>query len=285
MMGEELLESGALIGFCLIIGAGLGMLSSFIGLGAGALLAPVLYFTFLALDFGSPAHMAIGTSAAVIALISAAGLKLRLSLGVVDMARLKRSAPWLGLGAAIGTVGAALFTDAFLTGAIGAIVFVSALLILFAEGPETAAARRRRESEGPGLKPGAPLDATLGALAGAATAAAGLGGGAFAAIYYRAEGATAAQSNADATGAGLIIACIASVGAILFGLLGRGAGAPFSLGYVNLVAAAVIAPMILATAPLGARMRLPFGQRALRLVFAFVIAMVALTMVRRAGLA
>lgn len=276
-MGAEFVESGTLIGFFLVIGAGVGVLSGLIGVGGGAALAPALYFTFVALDYRErAAHAAVGTALAVIAVVSLVGLKHRMAQGTLDRALLRRSAPWLALGAAVGAGAAAALSDGLMTGAIGVAAFATALLVLFAEG-------RGRGAGGDG-----PRDAVLAASfggVGAATALAGLGGGAFAAPLYRSIGAPSTRANATATGAALAVAAPAALLYVGLGHLGAGAPPPFSFGDVNLAATAVIAPMILACAPLGARLILPFASRAPRLLFAFILAMVALTMVRRVGLA
>lgn len=276
-MGAELAETGMLLGFFLVVGAGVGLAAGLIGAGGGAALAPALYFVFQGLGYGErAAHAAVGTSLGVVAVVSLIGLRGRLHYRTIDLALLRRSGPWLGLGAAIGAGVAAVTPPVGLSAVIGVAAFAAALLILFAEGdPKGRRAHLGRPAFGA---------ACLGA--GAATAMAGFGGGAFAGPLYRFSGAARTAADATATGAALVIAAPAVLLYAVLGVVAEVPAPPFGLGDVNLAAVAIIAPMIMACAPLGAQLGAPVANlRAPRLLFAFALAMAALTMVRRAGLA
>ncbi|MCI4663104.1 MAG: TSUP family transporter [Neomegalonema sp.] len=270
---EEFLESATLFGFFLILGAVVGAFAGMIGVGGGALLAPLLFLAFKALgyDAGQSAHVAVGTSLAIIAPLAAYSLRARRA---VDTAFLWRAAPWFVAGGVAGGAAAAFAPGAGVSFALGVTAFVTALAILFAEGG-------RRQ---PKPIPNTYLTSGLMSLVAAgASAGTGLGGGALVAPLLRLLGSPSTSVAVGAAGAGVLFATPAALIFLGVGLSAESVAVPFSLGYINLAAVCVITPMMAAAAPVGAQLGLGFAARPPRLLFAFVLALVSLTLIRDTG--
>lgn len=278
-MAAEVMESASLLGFFLVIGAVVGMISGVVGAGAGALLAPSLYFAFDALGY-APAEsvkVALGTSLAAIALLSLFAARVRQVQGALDAASfMRRFSLFFALGGGLGAAAAVLLSGDWLLASIGAIGFAAALWIFFGEG---AGARLASEAAAPSALPVAVV------ASGAAGALGGLGGGLATAPVWRSGGArhlVAAHSAAAGAAFSLPAALVLAAAGVAGEMEG---GPPFSLGYVNLAALGVIAPMISVCAPMGAQLTMNVSRRALRIGFAFLLAIISLSLVRRAGLA
>ena len=80
-----------------------------------------------------------------------------------------------------------------------------------------------------------------------------------------------------ASALGLVVSVPGAIGFILAGW-GETNLPPFSLGYVNLLASAILLPSLLLTVPLGAKIAHSISQTALRRAFAIFLAIVATRM-------
>src|SRR5688572_13831412 len=99
-------ELALLIVALLVAGVVAGFLAGLLGIGGGGVLVPVLYEVFRVLDVDESVrmHLVLGTTLAIIlptSLKSFAGHRAR---GTVDMALLKRAAPWIVAGVILGTL-------------------------------------------------------------------------------------------------------------------------------------------------------------------------------------
>ena len=98
--GELVLLVAALI----VAGLVAGFLAGLLGIGGGGVLVPVLYEVFRILDV-DPAirmHMVLGTTLAIILPTSLKSFAGHRAKGSVDLALLKRVAPWIVLGVVVG---------------------------------------------------------------------------------------------------------------------------------------------------------------------------------------
>src|SRR5690606_39858980 len=106
-----------------------------------------------------------------------------------------------------------------------------------------------------------------GGIVGYISALMGIGGGTLSVPILAAFSVPMLKAVGTASTFGLVISIPAVLGFIWAGWNTPGLP-PFSLGYVNLAAAAIIIPITVLTAPLGARIASNINQRALRLCFA-----------------
>ena len=88
------------------------------------------------------------------------------------------------------------------------------------------------------------------------------------------------RAVATAAGFGLIIAVPSVIGFVISGWAAPDRP-PFTLGYVNVPAFAIIVPMTVLCAPYGVKLAHSLNPRPLKLLFAFFLFVTALNMLRR----
>lgn len=268
--------SGELAIFIIALaGAGLfaGFVGGLFGIGGGAVLVPALYylFTVLGVDEAVRMHVAVGTSLSTIISTSWRSLDAHRKAGAVDFAVLKAWWPWIIAGAVIGS-------------ALAGVADTDALLIVFGAGLMLVALQMalgnpdwRIASD---LPRGVPRALTAGGI-GVLSAMMGIGGGAFGVTVMTLCGRPIHQAVATASGFG---AAIAVPGTIAYILTGWGVAGlpPWSLGYVNAPGFILLAALTALTAPLGARLAHRLPQKALKRVFAVLLALLGANMLRGA---
>jgi uncharacterized membrane protein YfcA len=113
------------------MGAGfaVGLMSGFLGVGAGFLIVPALVFAAR-----TPIHYAVGTSLFVIALQSTGGVVSYLQLGKVDLALAILLLAGGVLGTLLGTRVAGRFTSSQLRHAFASFIVVVAVLLVYQNG-------------------------------------------------------------------------------------------------------------------------------------------------------
>jgi uncharacterized protein len=261
MTGEGL---GFLIAMLLVAGLVAGFLSGLLGIGGGGVLVPVLYETFglIGVPDDVRMHLTLGTTLAVIAptvLSSFAAHRARRS---VDMAVVRRMAPWIVLGVVLGI---AIAKGASSEGLRWVwVVFGSLLAIKMALG--------RDDWRIGDVLPEKPKLEVASFGIGIISTLMGIGGATFTVPLLTLYGRPLLQSVATATGIGPMIALPGIIGYALMGW--NAPGLPeFSVGYVSL-GALLIAPLGVFAAPYGVRMAHGISKRKLEIAFAIFIACV-----------
>ncbi len=235
-----------------------GFLSGLLGIGGGGILVPVLYETFgLA---GVPEeirmHMTLGTTLAVIAPTVLRSLAAHHARGTVDMAVVRRMAPWIVAGVVLGiTVANGASSEALRWVWV---VFGSALALKMAIGRDDL----RIANDLP--KP--PWLEACALVIGIISTLMGIGGATFTVPLLTLHGRPLLQSVATATGIGPLIALPGIAGYIISGWSAPGLPA-YSLGFVSL-GALLIAPLSVLAAPLGVRTAHGISKRSLEIAFA-----------------
>ncbi|HEX8900738.1 sulfite exporter TauE/SafE family protein [Vitreimonas sp.] len=258
-----------------LAGAGLfaGFIGGLFGIGGGVVIVPVLYLvlTALGVDEAVRMHIAVGTSLSTIISTSWRSLATHTKAGAVDYAVLKAWAPWITLGALIGSALAGLAnTEALL------IVFGGGLLLVAAQ-MGFANPNWRMFSELPGGAARASIAGAIGLL----SAMMGIGGGAFGVTVMTLCGRPIHQAVATASGFGAAIAAPAAIGYVLAGW-GREGLPPWSMGFVSVPGFIMLALLTAITAPIGARLAHRLPQLTLKRAFALLLALVAVNMLREA---
>jgi uncharacterized protein len=248
----------------LVAGLVAGFLSGLLGIGGGGVLVPVLYETFglIGVPDDVRMHLTLGTTLAVIAptvLSSFAAHRARRS---VDMAVVRRMAPWIVLGVVLGI---AIAKGASSEGLRWVwVVFGSLLAIKMALG--------RDDWRIGDVLPEKPKLEVASFGIGIISTLMGIGGATFTVPLLTLYGRPLLQSVATATGIGPMIALPGIIGYALMGW--NAPGLPeFSVGYVSL-GALLIAPLGVFAAPYGVRMAHGISKRKLEIAFAIFIACV-----------
>ncbi|MBU1210195.1 MAG: sulfite exporter TauE/SafE family protein [Alphaproteobacteria bacterium] len=262
-VGELLLLAAALLGAGLVT----GFLSGLLGIGGGGILVPVLYETFgaIGVDPSIRMHLSLGTSLAVIVPTSIRSFLLHRARGGVDMAVLWRLAPWMIAGVIAGTAFAGFVSSDKLKWVW--VVFGTLLAMKLALG--------RDDWRVGDTLPKPPTVEIYGLLVGFVSVLMSIAGASFIVAFLTLYNRPLIQAVATSAGLGPIVAIPGVLGFIIVGW-GDPITPPLSMGYVNLLGAALIIPASLLAAPAGVKLAHGLPKRKLELAFAaflFVIAM------------
>lgn len=261
-LAEWIWFAAALVG----AGAVAGVLAGLFGIGGGAILVPVFYqvLGLLHVDEAVRMHLSVGTSLAIIVPTSIRSFMAHKARGAVDLELLRS---WI-LPIPFGVVMASLIAASVSSGGLRAIFAVIAILVglrmLFG---------KQSWRLGSDLPPN-PVRAMVGALIGLLSALMGIGGGVLNNTFMTLFNRPVHQTVATSSGVGVLISIPG-----LFGYVWAGWGVaglpPFSTGYVNWVAVALIIPITLAVAPLGVRLAHALAKRQLEIWFGVFMLFVA----------
>jgi uncharacterized membrane protein YfcA len=248
-------------------GALAGVLAGLFGIGGGAILVPLFFHAFHAIGVGDAVrmHLALGTSLAIIVPTAIRSFLAHRRRGAVDMALLRG---WI-IAVPLGTLLASL---------IAAFVSGESLMLVFAVLSLLMALRMifNRDSWRLGdTLPGNPVRFVVGVVIGLLSGLMGIGGGVFNNIFMTLHGRTIHQAVATSAGIGALIAVPGLAGYVLAGWGAEGLP-PFSTGFVNWLAVALIIPVTLMTAPLGVRLAHALSRRQLEIGFGIFLALNAL---------
>ncbi|AEV37059.1 protein containing DUF81 [Pseudovibrio sp. FO-BEG1] len=246
--GAALIASGALAGF----------LAGLFGIGGGAILVPILVtiLTEVGVDPDAVVHISVASSLGVIVPTSLRSFFAHKKKGAVDLSLLKSWIIPVPIGVLLASYVAALVSGDTLKGIFAVIAFVVAMRMLF-----------NRESWKLGSDiPGNPVRALIGVMIGFFSTLMGIGGGVMNNTFMTLFGRPIHQAVATSSGVGVLISIPA-----VFGMVAAGWGAPnlppFSVGYINLLAIALIIPITIYVAPLGAHFAHNLPKRKLELAF------------------
>lgn len=239
------LQITLLVGGVVLAGGLGGLLAGLLGVGGGIVIVPVLFwvFTFTRFDPALAMHMAVATSLATIIATSISSARAHHKRGAVDMALVKRWGPWMAAGALAG-------------GAFAGLVNAAALMMVFGIvglAVSVNLARPKSLVLAPDLPSGKVGQPVLASGIGLVSAMMGIGGGTLGVPTLTAFSVPVHRAVGTAATFGLIIAIPAAIALVVAGQ-GVAGRPPLSLGYVNLVAAALILPMSIFMAPRGAKL-------------------------------
>ncbi|MCP5433666.1 MAG: sulfite exporter TauE/SafE family protein [Alphaproteobacteria bacterium] len=267
---------GHQLGDLLILGAGLlasgvaaGLIAGLLGVGGGIVVVPVLYYVLTALDVSEEVrmHLAVGTSLAVIIPTSIRSLTSHAKRGAVDFDILKRWAPAMIGGVAVGSVFASSADGDTLTAIFASVALLVAANLAFGKESWRLGA----------ALPGVWIESVMAGIIGALSTMMGIGGGTFGVTAMTLYGVPIHRAVATSSGLGLLISVPGTLGLVLGGL-GVADRPPFSLGYANLLGFALIVPASVLAAPLGVHLAHGLSRKMLTRVFAFFLAVTSAKM-------
>lgn len=272
-MEIPILSLAMLIAILLVVGAIAGVLAGLLGVGGGIVIVPALFYVFIALDYPDETllHICVATSLATIVLTSARSVVGHHRKGAVDWPLLRAWAPWIATGAILGVVVADRVESYVLGVVFGVLALIVALYMAFGRA-------QWRLGEAP---PTGAVRGAIAAVVGFFSVLMGIGGGTFGVPLLTLFNVAVHRAVATAAGFGLIISVPSVIGFVLSGW-GEPDRPPFTLGYVNVPAFAVIVPMTVLCAPIGVRLAHSMNPRPLKLLFALFLGATALNMLRKA---
>ncbi|MEM5501227.1 sulfite exporter TauE/SafE family protein [Ahrensia kielensis] len=243
-----------------------GFLAGLFGIGGGAILVPVFFFAFgvAGIDDAVRMHLAIGTSLAIIVPTSLRSFSAHYKKGAVAMDVFKSFIIWVPIGVLLGTLVIASISSTELRVVFAGIATIVGLRLIL-----------HRESWQLGSDiPTGPIRWIAGVVIGALSMLMGIGGGVLNNTFMTLYGRSIHQAVATSAGTGVLISVPGLFGAIWAGW-GEAGLPPFSTGYVNWIGVALIIPITLYMAPLGANVAHRLKKRHLEVGFGAFLLIVA----------
>ncbi|WP_127559638.1 sulfite exporter TauE/SafE family protein [Saccharospirillum alexandrii] len=246
-----------------------GLMAGLLGVGGGIVIVPVLYhlFTLLGIDESVKMHVAVGTSLATIIPTSLRSARAHANKGNLDSALLKSLAPSLLFGVLVGTLVSGLVSGQVLSLVFGVIGLLVAANMAISKEPSALA----------DTLPQGMVRHSIGTGIGGFSTLMGIGGGTLSVPVLTRCQVPMHRAVGTAAAIGIFISVPGALGFLINGW-GVPERPPFSLGYVNLIGFALIVPMTLWTAPIGARIAHAINARLLRQLFAVFLFITAVRM-------
>jgi len=257
----------------LLTGAVGGVLAGLLGIGGGIVIVPVLEvaLSLVGVEPSVRMHIAVATSLATIIPTSIASARAHHRRDSIDFGIIRYWTPWIAAGAIAGVVIAANVGAEFLAAVFAVVALAVAIKMSLPLDDTSLASDIPRGVFGPVI----PL------LVGGISTLMGIGGGTLSVTAMTLSGKPIHLAVGTAALFGLVIALPATLGYALSGW-----GDPLlpaaSLGYVNLVGFAAIAPTTVLFAPLGAKIAHALSRRHLSALFGLFLFVVAIRMGVRA---
>lgn len=253
----------------LIAGVFTGLTAGLLGVGGGIVIVPILFhlFTTLGVDGDVRMHVAVGTSLATIIATSMSSLRAHYKKGGVDTDLLRSWGPAIFAGVLAGSALSGNVKGPVLMAVFASVGLIVAIHMAFSKPSWTIA---------DSLPAGVSKQALAGTI-GTVSAMMGIGGGTLSVPVLTMFGFPIHRAVGSASAIGLIIGIPGTIAFIATGW-GVADRPPFSLGYVNLLAFALILPTSMFFAPVGARLAYKLNTRNLRRAFAVFLAITAVRM-------
>lgn len=262
-------DPGTLVTIALALaaaGAVTGVLAGLFGVGGGAITVPILYEVFRSLAIAPDVAMplAVGTSLAIIIPTSLQSARGHHARGAVDLGLVRAWALPVLVGVTAGVWIARFAPPQVFQGVFVAVASVNAIKLFFGRDNWRIA---------PDMPKG-PLLRVYGLVVGLASALMGIGGGAISNLILTLHGRPIRQAVATSAAVGVIVSIPGAIGYVWAGW-GRAGLPPLSLGFVSLLAFAVIVPTTLLTTRLGVRLAHSLPRRQLEIAFATFLTLVS----------
>jgi uncharacterized membrane protein YfcA len=250
----------------LLAGGVTGILAGLFGVGGGAIIVPILYQTFTLLSVPDEVRMPLtmGTSLAIIIPTSIRSYLTHRPTGAVDARIMRLWALPIFFGVTAGSLLAA-----FAPGWLFKIVFAA---IAGANGIALLIGRKDwRIADEPGAFPMRLIGFAIGLF----SSLMGISGGMLSNMTLMMFGRTIHQAVATSAGLGIIIAIPGAIGYMLAGIPKISLLPPFSIGFVSLLGFALLAPLGMLLAPIGARIAHAISRRRLEVAFGCYLVLMA----------
>ncbi|QQR39989.1 sulfite exporter TauE/SafE family protein [Devosia rhizoryzae] len=269
------MDWGTLIGYwpfvvgLMITGVVSGVAAGLLGIGGGAVIVPALSNALLLMGFDAEVvqHVAVGTSLAIIIPTGIMSARAHHRRGALDMVVLKLWTPFIVIGTFIGGLMAGWFSGDVLRIVFAVMAFAIAANIVFAFQTRLM-----------GHLKGSSITHRISAfVVGYISSLMGIGGGSLTVPTLVAFGDTMHKAVGTSAAIGVAIAVSGTAGFLISGWGVEGLP-PLSLGYVNLLAFALVAVLAAVCAPFGAALAHRLDQKTLKYVFAAFLVAVGLNM-------
>lgn len=250
----------------IVAGAFAGFLAGLFGIGGGTVLVPAFYQVFQSIGIDEEIRMqlAVGCSLALVIVSSWRSIGSHRKKGAVDEDLLRSWWVPLPVGAILASIAVAYVSGDVLKGVFAVVCALIAFKMLFG-----------RDGWKLGTEiPGNPVRGIVGAAIGFLSTLMGIGGGVLNNTFMTAYGRPIHQAVATSAGVGMFIAIPGMLGYIWAGW-GKAGLPPFSTGYVNWIAVALILPVTLLVTPWGVKLAHALPKRKLEVALGVYLLFVA----------
>lgn len=250
-----------------------GVLAGLLGVGGGIVLVPVLDLAFGAAGVadGLRMHLAVGTSLASIVPTALSSARAHRQRGGIDERVAESWSFAIAVGAILGAWVASRVGGAVLSAIFAVVAGLAGIRMLVSQQ-----ATGEGKARDPAMRRWLPVPVGIGTV----SAMMGIGGGTLSVPVLTALGLPVHRAVGTSAWFGLWIALPAAVG---FAWLGRHEQGlpPLSVGYVNVLALAVLLPVTVLAAPWGARLAHRMSKRQLSSAFGVFLLITAARMLYR----
>ncbi len=262
--------SAELLFFIAVLGGVAGFAAGLLGIGGGIILVPGLYYIFRTLGYESDMlmHLCVGTSLAIIVPTGLSSARAHYMKGNVRTDLVKT----IGFGIVLGVIAGTLIADR-VSGETLKLVFSIALFGLaglMMIPPE----RWQHKGDGPSRFKSVLAGTGIGTL----STLMGIGGATMNVPFMTLNGVSIHRAVGSASAMGPLIALPACIGFMMIGQ-GESGMPPFTFGFVNFLAIALIAPISVLCAIPGAKAAHALPTKKLRLVFIGLMILIAVKMI------
>ena len=253
----------------LAAGAVAGVLAGLLGIGGGIVIVPVLSLVleYLGVDGSIRMHVAVGTSLATIIPTSLSSTRAHLARDGVDVSLARAWALYVLVGSALGVWLAAQMHSASLSLVFASVAFLIGVKLLLPIDDKRLADR----------VPDGVLIKTVPTTIGAVSSMMGIGGGTLTVAALTLLNHPIHRAVGTAALFGLAISLPGAIGFVIAGW-GDPRLPAASAGFVSLPGLALIAPMTVLTAPLGAALAHRLSERTLSALFGVFLLATAVRM-------
>lgn len=247
-----------------------GFLAGLLGIGGGLVIVPGLFFIFNAMGYDSPSIMkvAVGTSLATIIGTGLSSARAHYKRGSVRIDLVKNIGIGMVMGVGIGTTIASQVSGLWLE------IFFAVTLVLLAFLMRLNPEKIKLYDE----VPKQPVPAVAGTIMGTVCTLMGIGGAALNVPYMTVNNVPIHSAIGTSSALGLLVAIPGTIGFFIIGLMDHNILPPFSFGYINVMALAIIVPITVMAAPLGVATAHKLSIKKLRAVFSIFMIIIALHM-------
>jgi len=250
----------------LATGCAAGVMAGLFGIGGGIVIVPVLEFTLgmLGVDPAIRMHVAVATSLATIIPTSISSARAHNKRAAVDFEVVKRWSLFVLIGALAGA-----WIAAQLHSRVLAMIFATLALVIAVKMIVLPESRNLTNDI-----PRGPLIMAVPTAIGCLSSMMGIGGGTFSVMTLTMFNQPIHRAVGTAALLGLVISFPGTIGFIVTGWDDVRLP-PGSLGYVNMLGFALIAPATVLTAPLGAKIAHSFSEKKLSMLFGLFLLLAA----------
>lgn len=254
----------------LVTGAVAGVLAGLLGVGGGIVIVPVLdvALSIYGVDPDIRMHVAVATSLTCIIFTSISSARAHHQKGSVDIRLVRAWGGWILFGALAGSVAASSVNSLVLSAIFGIVALLVALKMLLPADNITLS----DDIPAGFAAPAPPL------LIGGLSSMMGIGGGTLSVPVLTLLNQPIHRAVGTAALFGLLISLPGAAGFIVSGFNDYRLP-PGSFGFVNLIGVALIAPVTVMLAPLGARIAHRLNKRQLSVLFGSFLLLVAVRMI------